>query len=298
MARPAEEQTADHLFKAGETWLELSLAEGRSVFSNQIIWTPDNIQALDTWFSNNLDAGEGDFFEKLEVQLSECDAEVKKLAAEILWLMLLCPRNISAGKKRESILRIWAWSGDELPSDHALLSDETLAGVGNAGTSFNTNRWRELAYCVELFKRTFQLSATERLQLFGDYNQLAAWLGEIPESERRQFRHMLLYLLHPDQIERIFSSGERKTIVSKFTGKPLRVVNKLTAAEVDAQIREIRQAKEAEFGTKKLDFYQPPLKELWKDQTTKSWLFAWNPKIGTGKRCPKISLKLEKVSRL
>lgn len=278
MARPAAEQTADHLFKAGETWLKLSLAEGRSVFSNQIIWTPDNIQALDTWFSNNLDAGEGDFFEKLEVQLSECDAEVKKLAAEILWLMLLCPKNISAGKKRESILRVWAWSGDELPADHTLLSDETLAGIGNAGTSFNTNRWRELAYSVELFKRAFQLSATERLQLFGDYNELAAWLGEIPESERRQFRHMLLYLLHPDQIERIFSSGERKTIVSKFTGKPPRVVNKLTAAEVDAQIREIRQSKEAEFGTKKMDFYQPPLKELWKDQTTKSWLFAWNPK--------------------
>lgn len=277
MARFDVHGTIDHLFKAGKNWLDRCLAEGRSVFSDQIIWTTENIQALETWFSNNPDAGDGDFFEKLELQLSECTPGVKKLAAEMLWLMLLCPRNISAAKKRESVLRVWAWSGEALPEEHPLLSDETLAGVGNAGTSFNTNRWRELAYCIEIFKHAFLMAPAERLEVFKNHALLASWLGKTPESERRQFRHMLLYVLHPDYIERIFSSGERKAIVQRFTGKPARIVNKLTAAEVDQQLLEIRKNKEAEFGTGDLDFYQSPLKELWKDQSTQSWLFAWNP---------------------
>lgn len=268
------------LFTGVNTWLKLSLVEGKSVFSGKNIWTQDNILSLEEWFSNSLDTGEGNFFEKLEIQISECAPEVKQLAAEMLWLMLLCPRNISPGKKRESIIRIWNWSGDKLSDSHPLLSNSTLAGVGSAGTSFNTNRWRELVYCIEVFKLAFQMNSPERLTLFSNYNQLASWLSKISESEKRQFRHMLLYMLHPDYIERIFSSGQRRAIVHKFTGKPARVVNKLTAYEIDKEIFEIRLDKENEFGLDGLDgldFYDSPLKELWKDQATRSWLFAWNP---------------------
>ncbi len=44
-------ETTDKLFEAGRTWLNQSLAEGRSVFSDQIIWTTENIHALESWFS-------------------------------------------------------------------------------------------------------------------------------------------------------------------------------------------------------------------------------------------------------
>ncbi|WBU43000.1 MULTISPECIES: AAA family ATPase [Marinobacter] len=277
MARFQGDKASSALYGAADTWLDRSLAKGQSIFSDNTIWTLDNIQALETWFTNNPDVGEGDFFEKLEVQLSECEAKVKQLAAEMLWLMLLCPMNIGPAKKRGSVLRVWSWSGTQLSAEHPLLSDSTLTGVGNAGTSFNTNRWRELAYCIDVFKRAFQIAPNERKDLFGEYQQLADWLGQIPESERRQLRHMLLHMLHPDRVERIFSSGERQAIVRQFTGKPAKIVKKLTAAEIDQQIYEIRQEKEAEFGSKDLDFYQSPLKELWKDQSSRSWLFAWNP---------------------
>lgn len=277
MARFSGDKASSALYEAANIWLNQSLSNGQSLLSGNRIWTPENIQALETWFTNNPETGGGDFFEKLEIQLSGCAPEVKQLAAEMLWLLLLCPMNIGPAKKRESVLRVWGWSGSQLSEEHAFLSDTTLTGVGNAGTSFNTNRWRELAYCIEVFKRAFQISANERKELFGDYQNLANWLGHIPESERRQFRHMLLYILHPDYVERIFSSGERQAIVRVFTGKPAKIVRKLTATEIDQQIYQIRQEKEAEFGSEDLDFYQSPLKELWKDLSNRSWLFAWTP---------------------
>ena len=277
MARYQRFDTIEQLFHASDTWLKLSLTEGQSVFKNCTLWTTKNIEMLETWFTNNPDTGGGNFFEKLEVQLAECEPEVKQLAAEMLWLMLICPKNIGAAKKRESVMRVWGWSGEELDENHALLSDSTFAGVGNAGTSFNTNRWRELAYCIEICKRAFSINVQERIELFSDYDELVIWLATTPESERRQFRHMLLYMLHPDKIERIFSSGERKDIVCHFMSKPKKIVNKLSAAEIDKKILNIRKEKEAEFGDKTLDFYLSPLKEFWKTPSNRSWLFNWNP---------------------
>lgn len=51
----------------------------------------------------------------------------------------------------------------------------------------------------------------------------------------------------------------------------------MNAAELDRHLIEIRKQKEAEFGTSELDFYLPPLKDLWKPQSNAHWLFAWNP---------------------
>ncbi|MEX2365425.1 MAG: hypothetical protein WD601_02385, partial [Pseudohongiellaceae bacterium] len=144
MARYCGNKDPEALLDAAQTWLKQCLQQGQSVFSDRVLWTLSNFQTLETHFSNNLDEGEGDFFDKLETQLSECKPEVKQLAAELMWLMLLCPSNISAGKKRQSVLRIWAWSGEELDETLPSLSDDTLKGVGSGGTSYNTNRWREL----------------------------------------------------------------------------------------------------------------------------------------------------------
>jgi 5-methylcytosine-specific restriction protein B len=46
---------------------------------------------------------------------------VKQLAAEMLWILLLFPSNISGKKKRETVLEIWSWSGKPLDNQHWLL---------------------------------------------------------------------------------------------------------------------------------------------------------------------------------
>ena len=277
MSRFCNERNSQPLIEAGATWLEQGLYHQGSVFSSHKLWTQENVKDLETYFSNNPDTGTGNFFEKLETQLESCTPAVKQLAAEMLWLMLLCVSNIGAAKKRESVLRVWACSGEALPEDHPLLTDDTLAGVGSGGTSFNTNRWRELGYCIEITKQALAMPLAERKTTFSEFKTLGEWLAQIAESEKRQFRHMLLYMLHPDEAERIFSNGDRIKIALKFTSKPKKALKTLTSAEMDQLLLSIRKEQEEVFDTKDLCFYVPPLRELWKTQVSNSWLFAWNP---------------------
>ena len=51
---------------------------------------------------------------------------------------LLFPSNIGAAKKRENVLEIWSWSGEDLNAAHPLLADGVLEGIGSAGTAYNT----------------------------------------------------------------------------------------------------------------------------------------------------------------
>lgn len=271
----AEHETVDKI-SAANSWKALALMEMKSMFSDSKIWTIENIKSLDTYFVNNQDTGDGDFFEKLETQLEGTTPEVKKLVAEMLWLMLLCPSNIGPDKKRESITRVWSLSGDELDEGHPLLSNNVLSGIGSSGTSFNTNRWRELIYFIKFCEQFYHLTVNERNTLLDNPFGFAEWLGIIPENESRQLRHMFLFLLFPDSFERIFGGTDRRQIVHSFTSKSKAVIKKLTALEIDKELLAIRTQQEKDFDSDSLDFYIPPLKEQWKDKTVSHWLFSWN----------------------
>ena len=278
MSRYCGEIDAKPILKAAEHWKHSALLSNGSVFGTGQLWISEHLDALDKNFVNQLEEGEGDFFQKLESQLQSTGLEVKQLAAEMLWLMLLCPSNISAAKKHSGIETIWNWSQQPFPADSPWLTDETLAGVGSAGTAFNTNRWRELVFFIRLMISFKKFSLTEREALLNNGWKFSDWLATIPEGETRQLRHMLLFLLFPDNFERIFSGGDRRKIVSAFTGKPIVQLKKLAAVEIDRMLADIRLAKEAEYDTKELDFYVEPLRALWGDKNPESWLFSWNPK--------------------
>jgi len=277
MARFCGEKETASKFLAAEQWKKRCLINSGSIFSEKELWTVENTEALDKYFVNNLDYGEGDFFEKLEAQIEPTDPEVKQLAAEMMWIMLLCPSNIGPDKKRESVSRIWAWSGEKLEADTSLYSNEVLSGIGSGGTSYNTNRWRELVYLIQFALVFLKLPVTERERLLDSGWDLAEWLEAIPENDARQFRHMMLFLLFPDEFDRIFGGTDRRKVVIAFSGMPKAGVKKLSGLELDRELAKIRSKQEQDFGTDQLDFYVPPLKELWKDVEHHHWLFTWNP---------------------
>lgn len=277
MARFCAEKETDSKFLAAKAWKQNCLIESGSVFSSGHIWNVENIQELDTYFTNNPIEGSGDFFSKLEAQLEPTSPSVKQLAAEMLWVMLICPSNIGPDKKRESVGRIWGWSGEDLDMSSSLLSNETLDGIGSGGTSYNTNRWRELVYFIQMMKALLQLSPAERTDLLSDAWNFAEWLEKIPENRRRQLRHMILFLLYPDHFERIFSAGDRRDVLVAFKGKAKAAIRKMSAVEIDREIAEIRFKQQDDFGTSDLDFYRSPLRDMWIDKASNHWLFCWNP---------------------
>lgn len=249
------------MLNAFGVWKETCFLADGSLFSDKSVWTSKHLDELDTYFIKKPDTSSRSFFDKLESQLSECQPGTHCLAAETLWLLYLCPGNIGQAKKRENISKVWQWSGESWNDDHPFLTDEVLHGVGSSGTSFNTNFWRELVFAIALARKFKSLPAAEQQSLTTECWQMSDWIEEIPESANRQFRHMFLYLWFPDQIERVFSIGNKQSIIKALSQAK---ATELSRTQVDQEIFDIRSRMEDEYQTDQLDFYESPLVNRWR----------------------------------
>lgn len=267
MAKYCGNRNSEHLLKNTKELKQKCLIEGKSLLTDAVIWTSEYCEELIEYFVDNPDAGEGDFFTKLETQLAETSTNAKVLAAEMLWLMFLCPSNTGAASKRGSVERVFAWSGykiDEAKKER-YLSDNALTGVGSSGTAYNTMRWRELVYLIRFTELFLKLDKPEKEELLNNHIKFAQWLEQVPDNENRQLRHMLLFLFFPDFNERIFGNTDRCSILVALAGLTKSQYNKMKCIERDAALLKLRKEFEQEFGTTELDYYIEPLKSKWKN---------------------------------
>lgn len=264
------------IYMAAATWKEnCFLADGSALSDGGSLWTNTLLGELDQHFVRNLDAGEGDFLSKLKAQLSEGSPDCRQLMAESLWLTLLFPSNIGAAKKRENVLEIWSWSGEELSATHPLLEDSVLEGIGSAGTAYNTHRWRELVFLIGALRDFKARDASGRKQMALDPWAFSGWLSGLPEARHRQLIHILPHLLFPDTFERISSEGDKRQILAGFGDTPEKEIRKWSTVEIDRALLELRRRLEDEHGAD-IDFYEDEFESQWKNQT-KNWLLSWNP---------------------
>jgi 5-methylcytosine-specific restriction protein B len=92
------------IITTAERWKNNCLIEDKALFKEGELWTPQNINLFKNYFSDNLIEGNEDtFYEKLKIQLAESPPEVKQLAAEMIYLILLFPRKIKAETKIRGI---------------------------------------------------------------------------------------------------------------------------------------------------------------------------------------------------
>ncbi len=253
----------ERMLEASQHWKEVALLSDGAVFAKESVWTLPYLQDLKQYFIDQPDEGKDSFFVKLEKQLEATEPEVKQLAAEMLWVIYLCPDNITKPRKLGNIRLVWEWSGKSFPENSDWLAEDVLGGAGNAGTGFNTNIPDEFAFFIRVMIDFKNLPKPERIELLYDGWKFGKWLEQIPECDRRQFRNMIVFLLFPDNFEHIFSGTKRRDIVREFTGKTNAEVNKLLALEIDQELLNIRREKEKEHDTRDLDFYASPLYELW-----------------------------------
>jgi 5-methylcytosine-specific restriction protein B len=202
----------------------------------------------------------------LKDQLAPTTPATKQLAAELLWVLLLfpVPRSMRSDTKRELISNVWGWSGTALTGKEPMLGLPLEAGVGHPGTAYNTRRWSEFAFLSRAALPLKQMSGHEREALLSEPWGFAAWLDQLASDELPQTRHILKFLLFPDYFERISTGRDKRLVVAAFTGKPLKEVRKLSFLEIDRAIYGTRVAKEQERGTSSLDFYDPPLAQVWR----------------------------------
>lgn len=258
----------DHaaIHAAAQTWAERSLLGNLSVFTEAELWTPEVIDEFKVLFTENPIFEKGpNFFEKLERQISGGTLEVRKFAAELLWVLFLFPTRFSAQTKSDHITRVWNWTGQDFPAN-PLTPISFPDGIGFPGTAFNTERWREVNFLVSFLTAFKALPRSERAQLLEDPWQFGAWLDRLPESARRQMRHILPHLLFPDVYQHVATTQHKKDIVAAFSqredaaiSEPAGEMGELLRLDWDLdQIR--RNFPGAEGAT---DFYLPPLSTVW-----------------------------------
>jgi len=263
VSRYCGEKLTKPILDAAAHWRDSALLSGGSVFSDASLWTDVYIGSLYRHFVEQPDVGKGVFLAKLQQQLSEVPDDAKRLAAEMMWLLYLCPSNMTVRHKRKVIDGVWSWSRTQRP-ETPWMSDAVLGGIGSGGLGFSQNQWRELTFLINCMLAFRQLAKAEAGRLAGDAWAFNEWLKVVPEWEVRQFRHMLLFLLFPDDFERIFGQRDRRTVVQVLGGIDARGVNAMDPVQLDRALGETRRKLQAEYETNQLDFYVPPLKERWK----------------------------------
>lgn len=263
-----DKKNVGQIFNAALRWKTTVLLSDKGIFGKEEdIWKIENLEALRSLMEKIGKTNKKDIFlEKLKSLLSESEEpKLSQLAAEMFWFMLLCPTNRLEQKKREMIKNMWESSSKPFPDNSNWLKNEILGGIGSGGIGFFTNLWWELRFFILLTIAFKKLSPQRRDKIISNGWKFAEWLEQdIPESKNRQLRHMVLFLLFPDDFERIFSGSDRINIVCAFTGKEKKEVEKLSGWEVDRHLFDIRKEEEKKHGTHELDFYNPPMREKWR----------------------------------
>ncbi len=262
---------AKPILDAATHWRDRCLLGQGSVFTDQALWTRENVQALVQHYANNPDEGEGSFFSKFKHQIGPASPDAKKLAAEMLWVMYLIVGSgaMGADTKREQIRRVWGWSGDSLPEDHPLLGSVLGRGVVHTGTGYHTNRWREVLFFVRFMEQWHDLDPDRRTALLGDAWEFQRWLDGFEFTTGRQLRHILLFYLFPDEFERVASVSHKREIVKHFRaeyGLPKGEVDYSDSGQLDREIFLIRERVREKYGEQadEMDFYLDPLASVWR----------------------------------
>lgn len=210
--------------------------------------------------------GGGTFASKWQIQLEGASPEVKLLAGEILTIYYLATQTVGRATK---VARINETINDpDLQFDplstepHVLAMDEW---IGNPGGRYNMRQDTHVGYLIDLALRLKQRPTEERQELlvghpwdFGDFaDDIGAGVSV------GEMRHLVCHLLYPDYYERMASGTHKRQVLSTFGS----VAPDSGEESMDRRLLAVREALQEQVPDvprRRLDFYRPPLEEIWR----------------------------------
>jgi 5-methylcytosine-specific restriction enzyme B len=265
MARITEHDSS-RIFDAAREWRDQCLVAGQALlWKDRELWSPTNFQRFKACFIDRPDTSKDkNFEEKFKVQLATEDEDVTRLACELLFVYFLFPTSVGRSRKAGLIREVASWRGVEI-DEKAPPFDAFDGGIGDPGLVYNTGRPYELTYLARFAIALTEKSKTERIELLSDHLRTRAILDDLADKHRDEFRrppqlrHVLLYLLFPDDYERIASEGHKGRIREAFS----EVTDGERPDDVDDYLKAIRQKLTEFLPNQDLDFYWEPLRACW-----------------------------------
>jgi 5-methylcytosine-specific restriction protein B len=265
MARITENDPSQILASA-ERWRSLCLRQGKSLlWAGRDIWVPANLQRFKACFIDRPDTSKDKDFEiKFKEQLATETEDVARLSCELLYVYFLFPTSVSASRKKDLIQIVASWKSITIDGNEG----EFLcfnSGIGDPGLVYNTGRPNELTYLARFAIAVAEMAAEKRESFLRDHLQVRELLDDLAEAHRENFgrppqlRHILLYLLFPDDYERIASEGHKGRICEAFG----EVIDGTAPDDTDDHLRSIRSKLQELLPGQDLDFYWPPLRQCW-----------------------------------
>ena len=265
------EEKDDKTYVAASRWVDCALRTDGSLFTpGKAIWTRGLLAELHSRFLDQPDKGEGDFFEKLEGELSGSTAEIYQLMGEVMYVYFLILAR--AGNKQERIERVLGWSPTqvEIPGDliDGLQSQFIDLGVGRTrmpsqvGTLIESiEQWKEL----ELDERERKLNDPWEFKEFLFSRSYVSRLLVDSQNRGAIQKDILLHIVFPDSFETI-SLGRKELIAdadsfAHYITEP--------TDDVDRKIKQIRQALEVELD-RNFYFYDSGIRIMW-DPGMRNW---------------------------
>src|SRR5689334_5492059 len=117
MARYSEHDT-EGIYRLAEAWRDKCLlGNGSLLWDGEQVWTKEALEAFKKCFTDNEDKSEDSFEVKYQRQLSNQDATVVKLAAELVLVYFLFPSTVSGTRKRDLVQKIISWKQVAIPPE-------------------------------------------------------------------------------------------------------------------------------------------------------------------------------------
>jgi 5-methylcytosine-specific restriction enzyme B len=259
-----------HVLECAAEWRRRCWDQEGSILSSASLWVKENAQELLRRFVQQpIEGSDRSFFEKFEQQLAQASHSAKQLAAEMLWLLYLFPSDTRGNTKREHIRRVWEWSGESLDLSNPWLGSALDTGIGAANPGLSNYRWNELGLIVSATCIWRTMTDGERAPR-SDCWAFANWLDSLPESKGRQFRHIWIYLLFPDDCEPISSENHKRSIIRRYRNMPgvaeeLKIIDSAEDSDRvrnDKTLLAIRRTLAKSRG-ERFSFYEPALRAEW-----------------------------------
>lgn len=263
MARCTEFKSTSSVYEMAGRLLDRCLqGDGSLLRDGEDLWTAGNLERIHKRFVDAPDTGKRTFMEKFRDQIEPAGPETCRLAAELLLVYFLFPSNVGSARKKELVAEVLAWANDPWPQD-GLLEKALADGIGSGGQSYNTRRPFEIGFLIE-FALAWKRSAPEtRSDAAAKPWAFMKLVDGVEGADKRQLRHMLVHIMFPDTFERIASGDHRRQVVKAFDS----VLDEAGRDEedIDRRLFAIRSRLETIVPGKALDFYDPPLREVWFD---------------------------------